>query len=48
MASTARPGLPTPFRRGLRLAAGVVVGVTIGFAVGLARPRRWPDPVAPG
>jgi hypothetical protein len=27
--------------------AGVLAGVTIGFAVGLARPRRWPDPVVP-
>ncbi|MGI3785596.1 MAG: hypothetical protein ACRYG2_33025 [Janthinobacterium lividum] len=47
MASSARPGLPTPFRWGLCLTAGVVTGLAVGFAVGLARPRQWPDPVAP-
>ncbi|HEY0239137.1 MAG TPA: hypothetical protein VGC37_10835 [Friedmanniella sp.] len=48
MVSSARPGLPAPVRWGLALVAGVVAGLTVGFAVGLARPRRWPDPVAPG
>ena len=31
------------------LAGATVLGqVAVGFAVGLARPRRWPDPVTPG
>ncbi|MGI3784190.1 MAG: hypothetical protein ACRYG2_25810 [Janthinobacterium lividum] len=48
MAPSARPGPSAPSRWVLCLAVGVAAGVVVGFAVGLARPRSWPDPVAPG
>jgi len=48
VAPSARPGPPAAVRWGLRLVAALLAGVVVGFTVGLVRPRRWPDPVAPG
>ncbi len=48
VASSARHGLPAPLRWALCLLAGIAGGLAVGFAVGLARPRTWPDPGALG
>ena len=48
VASTERTGVPDPLRWGLALLAGVAGGLAIGFVLGLARPRTWPDPAALG
>jgi hypothetical protein len=39
MAENARPGSARPLRWPLWLAAGVVCGLVLGFAIGLAKPR---------
>ena len=46
--STERSGPPAPLRWGLALLAGVAGGLVLGFVLGLARPRSWPDPAALG
>ncbi|SEP84733.1 hypothetical protein [Microlunatus flavus] len=48
MASRVSSGLSAPLRWGLCLLAGVAGGLAVGFVVGLARPRTWPDPAALG
>ena len=39
MAEIARPGLTRPLRWSLWLGAGVLCGLILGFAIGLAKPR---------
>jgi hypothetical protein len=39
MAQFARPGLTRPVRWSLWLGAGVLCGLILGFAMGLAKPR---------
>jgi len=39
MAVIARPGITRSVRWSLWLGAGVICGLTLGFAIGLAKPR---------
>jgi hypothetical protein len=39
MVEIARPGLTRPLRWSLWLGAGVLCGLILGFAIGLAKPR---------
>jgi hypothetical protein len=48
VASSDSSGVPAPLRWGLALLAGVAGGLALGFVLGLARPRTWPDPAALG
>jgi len=41
MADLARPGLTRTARWSLWLGAGVLCGLTLGFMIGLAKPRIW-------
>ena len=47
VASSERSGSPA-LRWASYLLAGVAGGLALGFLVGLARPRSWPDPAANG